>query len=176
MEGFEFDFVHLIGDNFTVSGNAAYTDVQNDPTVNPFLCQPPGARAVVCSIAPEGTPNVVDQRDLPLGVPELAYTIAFDYNMQLSDRLDMNAHINLNHKDEHISSQNEGNDEHDLVNANVKFNYELSNGKTAYMKLWGKNITDEEYRIDGIGFRAIAYDVFVFGEPASYGMSLGMNF
>ena len=41
---------------------------------------------------------------------------------------------------------------------------------------YGKKITYEEYRIDGIGFRAIAYDVFVFGEPASYGMSLGMNF
>ena len=38
------------------------------------------------------------------------------------------------------------------------------------------NITDEEYRIDGIGFRALAYDVFVFGEPASYGVSMGMNF
>ena len=31
MEGFEFDFVHLIGDSFTISGNAAYTDVQNAP-------------------------------------------------------------------------------------------------------------------------------------------------
>ena len=40
----------------------------------------------------------------------------------------------------------------------------------------GKKISYEEYRIDGIGFRVIAYDVFVFGEPASYGMSLGMNF
>ena len=39
MEGFEFDFVHLIGDSFTISGNAAYTDVQNDPVVNPYLCQ-----------------------------------------------------------------------------------------------------------------------------------------
>jgi iron complex outermembrane receptor protein len=176
MEGFEFDFVHLIGDNFTVSGNAAYTDVQNDPVVNPYLCQPPGARAVVCALAPAGTPNVVDPRDQPLGVPEWAYTIALDYNKQLTDRLDMYAHINLNHKDEHLSSQDEGNDEHDLINVNMKFNYALSNGNTAFLKLWGKNITDEEYRIDGIGFRALSYDVFVFGEPASYGMSMGMNF
>ena len=29
---------------------------------------------------------------------------------------------------------------------------------------------------DGIGFRAIAYDVFVYGEKASYGLSMGMNF
>ena len=176
MEGFEFDFVHLIGDNFTVSGNAAYTDVQNDPVVNPYLCQPPGARAVICALAPAGTPNVVDPRDQPLGVPEWAYTIALDYNKQLTDRLDMYAHINLNHKDEHLSSQDEGNDEHDLINVNMKFNYELSSGNTAFLKFWGKNITDEEYRIDGIGFRALSYDVFVFGEPASYGVSMGMNF
>ena len=69
-----------------------------------------------------------------------------------------------------------GNDAHDLINANVRFNYELSNGNSAFLKLWGKNITDEEYRIDGIGFRALSYDVFVFGEPASYGVSMGMNF
>ena len=62
------------------------------------------------------------------------------------------------------------------MNVNVKFNYELSNGRTAFAKIWGKNITDEEYRIDGIGFRALSYDVFVFREPASYGMSVGMNF
>lgn len=177
MEGFEFDFIHLIGDNLAVSGNAAYTDVQNDPTVNPFLCQIPGApRAVVCSIAPAGTPNVVDLREDPLGVPEWDYTLALDYNTMLTDRLEMLAHVNLNHKDDHLSSQDEGNDERDLLNANIRFNYELSNGNKAFLKLWGKNITDEEYRIDGIGFRAIAYDVFVFGEPASYGASLGMSF
>ena len=66
MEGFEFDFVHLVGDSFTVSGNAAYTDVMAAPTVNPFLCQLPG-RAVQCGLAPAGTPNVVDLRELPLG-------------------------------------------------------------------------------------------------------------
>ena len=176
MEGFEFEFVHLIGDNFTVSGNAAYTDVQNDPVVNPYLCQLTPTFQQQISLCPPGTPLVVDLREDPLGVPEWAYTIALDYNMQLTDRLDMYAHINLNHKDEHLSSQNEGNDEHDLINVNMKFNYALSNGNTAFLKFWGKNITDEEYRIDGIGFRALSYDVFVFGEPASYGMSMGMNF
>ena len=176
MEGFEFDFVHLIGDNFTVSGNAAYTDVQNDPVVNPYLCQLTPAFQQQIALCPPGTPLVVDQREDPLGVPEWAYTISLDYNKQLTDRLDMYAHINLNHKDAHLSSQDEGNDEHDLINVNMKFNYALSNGNTAFLKLWGKNITDEEYRIDGIGFRALSYDVFVFGEPASYGVSMGMNF
>ena len=175
MEGFEFDFVQLVGDSFTLSGNAAYTDVTASPTVNPFLCQLPG-RAVQCGLAPAGTPNVVDLRELPLGMPEWQYTLALDYNTQISDRLEMYAHLNFNHKDLHYSSQNEENDAHDLINANVRLNYELSNGNSAFLKFWGKNITDEEYRIDGIGFRALAYDVFVFGEPASYGVSVGMNF
>ena len=175
MEGFEFDFVQLVGDSFTLSGNAAYTDVTAAPTVNPFLCQLPG-QAVQCGLAPAGTPNVVDLRELPLGMPEWQYTLALDYNTQISDRLEMYAHLNFNHKDLHYSSQDEANDAHDLINANVRFNYELSNGNSAFLKFWGKNITDEEYRIDGIGFRALAYDVFVFGEPASYGVSMGMNF
>ena len=175
MEGFEVDFVQLVGDSFTVSGNAAYTDVTADPTVNPFLCQLPG-RAIQCALAPAGTPNVVDLRELPLGMPEWQYTLALDYNTQISDRLEVYAHLNFNHKDLHYSSQDEANDAHDLINANVRFNYELSNGNSAFLKFWGKNITDEEYRIDGIGFRALSYDVFVFGEPASYGVSLGMNF
>ena len=176
MEGFEFDFVHLIGDNFTISGNAAYTDVQNDPVVNPYLCQLTPALQQPVALCPPGTPLVVDLREDPLGVPEWQYSVSLDYNTQINDRLDLYAHINLNHKDEHLSSQNEGNDEHDLINANVRLSYELSNGRTAFLKFWGKNITDEEYRIDGIGFRALAYDVFVFGEPASYGVSMGMNF
>ena len=176
MEGFEFDFVHLIGDNFTISGNAAYTDVQNDPVVNPYLCQLTPAFQQQIALCPPGTPLVVDLREDPLGVPEWQYSVSLDYNTQISDRLEMYAHINLNHKDDHLSSQDEGNDAHDLINANVRFNYELSNGKSAFLKFWGKNITDEEYRIDGIGFRALAYDVFVFGEPASYGVSMGMNF
>ena len=180
MEGFEFDFVHLIGDSFTISGNAAYTDVQNDPVVNPYLCQvAPGFQtslSPVTGACPPGVPNVVDLREDPLGVPEWQYSVSLDYNTQINDRLEMYAHINLNHKDDHLSSQNEGNDAHDLINANVRFNYELSNGNSAFLKLWGKNITDEEYRIDGIGFRALSYDVFVFGEPASYGVSMGMNF
>ncbi len=184
MEGFEFDFVHLIGDSLTLSGNLAYTDVQNEPTVNPFLClvsverngMPVDVQFSCDDPRAVGAPNVVDLRSQPLGAPDLAYSLSLDYTRQLSDRLDMYAHINLSHKDDHISSQDEGNDEHDLVNVNVKFNYELSNGRTAFAKIWGKNITDEEYRIDGIGFRALSYDVFVFGEPASYGMSVGMNF
>ncbi|ERL47170.1 Rieske iron-sulfur domain protein [Candidatus Micropelagos thuwalensis] len=176
MEGFEFDFVHLIGDSFTISGNAAYTDVQNDPVVNPYLCQLTPTFQQQIALCPPGTPLVVDLREDPLGVPEWQYSVSLDYNTQINDRLEMYAHINLNHKDDHLSSQDEGNDAHDLINANIRFNYELSNGKSAFLKFWGKNITDEEYRIDGIGFRALSYDVFVFGEPASYGVSMGMNF
>ncbi len=176
MEGFEFDFVHLIGDSFTISGNAAYTDVQNDPVVNPYLCQLTPTFQQSIALCPPGTPLVVDLREDPLGVPEWQYSVSLDYNTQISDRLEMYAHVNLNHKDDHLSSQDEGNDAHDLINANVRFNYELSNGNSAFLKFWGKNITDEEYRIDGIGFRALSYDVFVFGEPASYGVSMGMNF
>ena len=50
MEGFEFDFVHLVGDSFTVSGNAAYTDVMAAPTVNPFL--PASLAFQQCGLAP----------------------------------------------------------------------------------------------------------------------------
>ena len=176
-QGAEIDFVYLLGENFTFSGNVAYTEVESEATVNPYLCIPAGqTEGIQCSLAPAGSPNVIDLREQPIGAPEWAYTLAVDYQNQLTDRMDMRVHVDVSHKDERIASQDEMLDAHDIVNANVRFDYELSNGKNAFLNFWARNVFDQSYRIDGIGFRPIAYDVYVFGEPRSVGMTMGMNF
>ena len=47
---------------------------------------------------------------------------------------------------------------------------------TASFSLWGRNLTDEEYRVHGIDFGALGYAGNVYGEPRSYGIDLDVSF
>ncbi|OUS03643.1 hypothetical protein A9Q81_07205 [Gammaproteobacteria bacterium 42_54_T18] len=49
-----------------------------------------------------------------------------------------------------------------------------SDGKTVDVALWGKNITDEEYRINGIPTQTGAINYF--GDPRTYGLDVTFNF
>jgi iron complex outermembrane receptor protein len=42
--------------------------------------------------------------------------------------------------------------------------------------LWGKNLTDEEYRVAGIDFGGLGFAGNVYGEPKSYGIDLIYEF
>lgn len=46
----------------------------------------------------------------------------------------------------------------------------------ASFALWGRNLTDEEYRIHGIDFGSLGYAGNVWGEPRSYGIDLIFSF
>jgi len=49
-------------------------------------------------------------------------------------------------------------------------------GNDFNITLWGQNLTDDEYTIDALPFETFAFPVQVFGQPRSYGVSLGLNF
>ena len=40
------------------------------------------------------------------------------------------------------------------------------------VSLWGKNLTDEEYREYGIDFGSLGFAGNVYGEPRTYGLDL----
>mgnify|MGYP003377691420 FL=1 len=63
-----------------------------------------------------------------------------------------------------------------LVNARVGIeNVELSNG-TLRASIWGRNLTDEEYRTFGIHFPAIGPETAQYGEPLTYGVDVTYEF
>ena len=63
-----------------------------------------------------------------------------------------------------------------LVNARVGYSFDLANGNQATVALWGQNILDKEYLIDSLPFETFAYRTQVYGQPRSYGASLGIKF
>lgn len=49
-------------------------------------------------------------------------------------------------------------------------------GGEAMISLWGKNLTNKEYRISGIDFGSLGFAVVNYGEPRSYGVDVKFRF
>ena len=49
-------------------------------------------------------------------------------------------------------------------------------GKEASISLWGANLLDDEYTIDGLPFNTFAFNTAVFGQPRTYGVAAGLKF
>ena len=57
-----------------------------------------------------------------------------------------------------------------LLNARITLTeVELSKGQLQFA-LWGRNLTDEEYKVHGAGFAG--YNAYTWGDPLSYGLDL----
>ena len=48
-------------------------------------------------------------------------------------------------------------------------------GKKASIAVWGKNLTDKEYRVHGIDFGGLGYGGNVYGEPRSFGVDVNFE-
>jgi iron complex outermembrane receptor protein len=63
-----------------------------------------------------------------------------------------------------------------LVDARLTLS-ELSIGSgNLTLSIWGKNITDKKYKVVGIDFGQLGFAGNIYGEPASYGLDLGVKF
>ncbi|WP_176594206.1 TonB-dependent receptor [Sphingobium sp. EM0848] len=49
-------------------------------------------------------------------------------------------------------------------------------GSNVTLSVWGKNITDKKYKVVGIDFGQLGFAGNIYGEPASYGVDLGIKF
>ncbi len=66
-----------------------------------------------------------------------------------------------------------GQDAYTTVGANVTY---TSPDDQYYVRLWGKNLTEEEYYTGGFDFSFRGALLFNIGEPRSYGITAGVNF
>ena len=64
----------------------------------------------------------------------------------------------------------------DLLSANIGFDIDMGGENSARLTFWGQNLTDEEYQLDALPFETFAFETQVFGQPRSYGVSLGYDF
>jgi len=65
-----------------------------------------------------------------------------------------------------------------LLNARVSIDFPpMNDGKSIQAALWGKNLTDEEYRVGGFSQMGFSGDsFFYYGEPQTVGISLKVNY
>lgn len=64
-----------------------------------------------------------------------------------------------------------------LVDAQLRIgNIPIAGDRTAFVQFWGKNIFDVEYETRAIDFGALGFGGFFFGRPATYGVTVGVNF
>ena len=69
------------------------------------------------------------------------------------------------------------NQERTLVNARLAWSQELEGGSEVTLALWGKNLTDEEYRTFGFNYGpALGLNLTNYGEPRTYGMDLSISY
>ena len=65
-----------------------------------------------------------------------------------------------------------------LVNGRVTLSeVEIADSSRLRFALWGKNLTDEEYRVFGItAFEALGFAGAVFNEPRSFGLDIVFDY
>jgi iron complex outermembrane receptor protein len=127
--------------------------------------------------------------------PDNQYSLVMDWQMWSSGGSTLDLQISASHTDETLSINSipgnysaagqpsipvnlrqPTNQERDLVNARLTFNTEMDNGRNVNVALWGRNITDEEYRTFGFNFGPdLGYPVHQWGNPATYGVDIRLD-
>ena len=68
-------------------------------------------------------------------------------------------------------------DQRTVVNARLSLDQIPAFNGSMSIALWGKNLTDEEYRVFGItAFETLGFAGAVFNEPLSYGLDIVFDY
>lgn len=105
--------------------------------------------------------------------PDYQFTIGADIDHRLTDNLNFIAALNYSYQDQIFWGPD---------NRNIEGGYGLLNGRLGIaaadgrwtFSLWGKNMTDELYRVSIIPF--VGDEVSVFGTPQTYGVRLSARY
>jgi len=155
--GFEIDGLFALTESFTARGSYTYIDGEQSDVFNPILM-------------------TVSERDELQGTPKNQYLIALNYDGDWNGN-NVFGNISYSHKDDllrvpenqtRLSAQN-------ILSGSIGMGFDAG-GNDVTITLWGQNLTDDEYIIDALPFETFAHPVQVFGQPRSYGVSLGYNF
>ncbi len=155
--GIELDAQFAINEEFTLAGSYSYIDGEAGPIINPF------------------TGNVdPSSREELQGTPKNSFLLSMNYDGDSG----VFGNLSFSHKDSIL--QVPANDLRlpsvNLVNGRIGYDFETANGNPVTVALWGTNILDEKYLVDSLPFETFAFRTQVFGQPQSYGVTLGYKF
>ncbi|MDT0575379.1 TonB-dependent receptor [Croceicoccus sp. F390] len=170
-KGVELEFDAVPFEGFRVNGSFGYTDRDFDT----FLVFDPAVGEIV---------NVADEAQYSYSASTTGnvgaqYTVGEMLGGQLSARLDYLYRSKVNYNvvprfspnDAIIASPGVG-----LLDGRISLSAIPLGGVEAQISLWGKNLTDEEYRISGIDFGSLGFATNTYGVPRTYGVDLRIEY
>jgi iron complex outermembrane receptor protein len=160
-QGLELELVWQLAESVVLSANYGYLDVEYDEFI-------------------ENGVDVKDAKDIPYA-PENTLSVALDWALGNVGFGDLDLHVDWSYNDDYVPYINPDQnatsmiDSYDILNASLILS-EVSVGSHSSLQfsLWGKNITDEEYRQNTIPFGL--WTISYFGQPATYGFDARLNF
>ncbi len=157
--GLDIESTIAMTDTFTLNASLNYTDGDAGVPVNPV------------------TGLTSNRQEGLQGVPELSYTIGLNYDGTWGAN-DVFGNLTYSHSDEILSVPESFLElpKVDLLTGNIGMGFDLAGGNRATVSLWGQNLTDEEFLIDALPFNTFAYNVEVYTQPRSYGVSVAVDF
>ncbi|MCB1704006.1 MAG: TonB-dependent receptor [Halioglobus sp.] len=160
-QGFEVELVYQVIEALRLSANYGYLDSKYDEFI-------------------ENGVDVKNQKDIPYA-PENMASLALDWSIGTWGWGNLDLHMDWSYNDSYVPyiepSQNATSeiDSYSVLNANLMLSeVQVGSDMTMQFSLWGKNLTDEDYRQNTIPFGL--WTVSYFGDPITYGMDVRLNF
>jgi iron complex outermembrane recepter protein len=171
--GFEVEARAVINDYFSIDGTFGYVDVN----YKEFLVPTSGAAGApivdISSIAREGytsryTANVAANLRVPMG-GDMSFNARVGFTYE-SPKYSFSNTISTPFNEQLLS------DPKKQLDAQISIDGIRIAGGEAQLLVWGKNLTDRHEFVRGIDFGALGYAGGYFGDPRTYGVTLGLKF
>lgn len=169
--GIEVETQAILVPGFQVFGTMGYVDRKYDE----FLILDPATDKIV---------NVADTARFPHSAA-LTWNVGAQYDVPEFPVGKLSARVEYNHRgrtyfhpttvgtplNDVIAADGRG-----LLDGRITLSEIPVGGTQVSIAVWGKNLTDEEYRVHGIDFGGLGYGGAVYGEPRSFGVDLTAQF
>lgn len=168
-QGIEFDIAMVPVDGLTIDLTYGYLDTQFDEYV---------ARNPATNLLQD-----ISDVTTVAQAPENSASLGVQYDFDPFRFGVLSARVDVAYKDEFVfhpfQNQYDSADDRTLINARLSLN-DIRLGcceeGSLRVSLWGKNLTDEEYRNWGIDFGDLGFAGDVYGEPRTYGLDVVYNY
>ena len=166
-QGFEMELTMAPTDGLLLNASYGYLDAEYDEYVqrNPATNELEDISGITeVAYAPENTWTVGAQYDFdPFSFGQLSMRADVSYFDEIVFHPYQNDHTPT--------------DDRTLLDGRISLNdIGAGEGGSFRVSVWGKNLTDEEYRLFGIDFGTLGFSNAVFGAPRTYGVDVVYNF
>lgn len=151
IKGMDAELTWLLNDEFTIVLNGGFIDVENKSFQIACDLLDGCTAGGVIGADPSGTLRTVGGNDEPIS-PDFTVNLTLAYDKQIGPGL-FSANIGYRHNGEFVLVNTGGGQDQELIegdntliDARIAYEWPLNNGDSLTVSVFGKNLTDEEYR------------------------------